>query len=186
MPNYHIYITSSLPYLQFGLKAPISFERFLELCRNLLSPEEFSFLKISKNIIEEDIKHYSKISDTAIIWQNFEFMLRNELVKIRAKRLHRNALSYLRGHLETEPSLAHKISEIVRQPHPLEAERMLDMVRWNKLEELCFGHYFDIEFLFIYAQKLLLLERWDKIHSADKQELLNNTLNAIENVTVNR
>ena len=51
---------------------------------------------------------------------------------------------------------------------------MLDQARWAKLDELSFGHYFDLEALIIYAYKLRLLERWEKIRTADKERLLEN------------
>lgn len=180
MPSYYIYLISSLPFLQFGAKAPITFERFLELCRNLIPAKEFLLLSISKNIINEDLEKYGKINNIVNSWRDFEFMLRNELVKIRAKRLHRDAAAYLRSDSQAEPLFAHKIGEIARQPSPLGVERLLDMMRWDKLEELNFGHYFDMDFLFVYAQKLLIMERWDKIRSADKGKLLNETLESIE------
>jgi hypothetical protein len=43
--------------------------------------------------------------------------------------------------------------------NPLEAERLLNRARWQFLEELEVGHYFDVERLVIYSLKLQLLER---------------------------
>lgn len=180
MPNYHPYLISSLPFLSFGMKAPMGFKQFLELARDFIPNEEFTILENCADILNEPFNVQSKSKGILKEWVDFEFMLRNELVKIRAKKLHKDAAIYLRNYLETEPSFAHKINEITRQPQPLEAERLLDALRWNKLDELCFGHYFDIEFLFVYAQKLLILKRWDNIRSAQKQELLNGVLKAVE------
>jgi hypothetical protein len=161
------------------MKAPIGFKRFLELCSDSIPKDELAILENSPDIIKEQQKFYVKPKPIVKAWRDFEFMLRNELVKIRAKRLHKDATSYLRAPLDAEFSSAHTIGEIARQPHPLETERRLDALRWNKLDELCFGHYFDLEFLFVYAQKLLILERWDRIRSADKQKLLNGVLEAV-------
>lgn len=180
MPNYHTYIISSLPFLQFGHKAPMAFERFLEICKDLVSHDEFLILKDSKNITDGKIKDRVKAGSIMQVWHDFEFLLRNQLVNIRAKRLHKNADKYLRGRFDTDPSFTHKVGEIARQPQPLEVERSLDAMRWNKLEELCFGHYFDKEFLFIYGQKLLILNRWDKIHSANKQKLFDGLMEKVE------
>ncbi|MCK9574272.1 MAG: DUF2764 domain-containing protein [Candidatus Omnitrophica bacterium] len=176
MPNYHPYFISSLPFLQFGMKAPLEFKRFLELASDSIPKSELTILENCADIIEEPQKYKYNKKNIVKIWRDFEFMLRNELVKVRAKRLHKDAVSFLRSGLDAGPLFAHAIGEIARQPHPLEAERLLDMLRWNKLDELCFGHYFDIEFLFVYAQKLLILERWDNIRSAQKQKLLNSVL----------
>lgn len=180
MPSYHIYLVSSLPFLQFGTKAPIGFTRFLEVCADLIPKEESAILENCTGIIEVQQKIKVKAKSIIKTWYDFEFMLRDELVKIRAKRLYKDPAHYLRSYLDTEPTLTHRINEIMRQPSPLEVERLLDILRWNKLDGLCLGHYFDIEFLFIYAQKLLILERWDKIRGADKQSLLSNVLETVE------
>jgi len=213
MPNYHPYIISSLPYLHFGTKAPMEFNRFLELVRDFIPQKDLAVLencadifnplaripqatpvdelqsgtsphgdeqKMTPELCPWGSREPYKAKGIVKVWHDFEFGLRNELVKIRAKRRHKNAAAYLRNYLEVEPSFAHKLSEIVRQPQPLEVERALDTLRWNKLDELCFGHYFDIEFLFIYAQKLLILKRWDIIHSAERQQLLDRVITVVE------
>jgi hypothetical protein len=180
MPNYHPYLISSLPYLQFGTKAPMEFNRFLQLARDFIPQKESAVLENCADIFKGPYNDKNKASSIVRAWHDFEFGLRNELVKIRAKRLHKNAEPFLRNYLEVDPSFAHKLSEITRQPQPLEVERLLDVLRWNKLDELCFGHYFDIEFLFVYAQKLLILSRWDTIRGADKPQLLNGVIAAVE------
>ncbi|MDD4954577.1 MAG: DUF2764 family protein [Candidatus Omnitrophica bacterium] len=176
MPNYHQYLIASLPYLNFGAPAPMGFARFLELAQDFIPQREFAVLKNCADILKEPCK----ASGIANTWRDFESSLRNELVKIRAKRLHKDAEKYLRNYSEAELSFIHKLNEITRSPHSLDAERALDLLRWNKLDELCFGHYFDIELLFIYAQKLLILIRWDKAHAAQKEKVLNNIVNSIE------
>jgi len=54
----------------------------------------------------------------------------------------------------------------------------LDEIRWKALDELATGHYFDLEFLVTYTLKLRILERWEKIHSADGTTLLMQALRA--------
>ncbi len=179
MPNYHPYLISSLPFLQFGMKAPMEFKRFLQLARDFIPNEELAILENCADIFDEHDKAKNESKGIVKTWRDFEFTLRNELVKVRAKKVHKDAARYLRNYLEAEPSFAHKINEITRQPQLLEVERLLDMLRWNKMDELCLGHYFDIEILFIYAQKLLILKRWDNIRGAEKQKLLNSVLEAV-------
>jgi len=57
-----------------------------------------------------------------------------------------------------------------------EAEKSLDEARWKFLDELSFGHYFDLDILIVYVLKLLLLERWGKINTADKTKILEGAL----------
>ena len=109
-------------------------------------------------------------------WQNFDTRLRNELAKIRASRKHIDPLKYLRRYEYTDLHLAHLATQIQRNPSIIEAQRMLDGERWHYLDEFSQGHYFDINVLIVYALKLLLLERWDKIHNADKTAALEEVL----------
>jgi hypothetical protein len=92
-----------------------------------------------------------------------EQALRNELVRIRCARKKIDPQHHLRGDAYAEPSIARTAHQAARQASPLEAERILDLARWQYLEELSLGHYFDRDFLFIYGLKLKLLERWERV-----------------------
>jgi len=48
----------------------------------------------------------------------------------------------------------------------------LDRIRWEKIEELKTGHYFDIEYLTAYCLQLQILERWDRVDSGSGMEIL--------------
>lgn len=50
-------------------------------------------------------------------------------------------------------------------------EKILDEARWQVLDDLGFGHYFDMDSLILYAYKLKILERWEKIYTQDKERL---------------
>jgi len=175
MPQYYIYLISSLPMLHWGIKPPLSFRQFLKICQEKVTPGDLNILKAA-SLIGECPHGISKI-DTLKKWYSFDAALRNGLVKIRAQRLHIDPDKYLRQDQFTDPSIAHIAIGAYRNPSLLEAERMLDEARWRKLEELAVGHYFDIDFLIIYAYKLLFLERWEKIGSADRPRMLEKALN---------
>lgn len=175
MSGYYTYLVSSLPMLHFGTKPPFSFGKFLEICRGLISASDIDTLKIS-TIIEGGVDE--KINPTLKKWHAFDTSLRNELVKIRALRKRLEPLKYIREGGYTDPSVAHIALHAYRSPSILEAEKILDQERWRFLEELAIGHYFDIEFLMVYANKLLILQRWEEINTLDKtralEELLSN------------
>lgn len=116
----------------------------------------------------EPPKNYQLISR----WLEFETTLKNELVKIRAVRKKIDPAKYLRPDRCAGISLHHVALAAQRSLSPLEAEKILDQERWNFLDELLFGHYFDLSCLIIYAYKLLILERWEKISNADKEQLI--------------
>ena len=105
-------------------------------------------------------------------WNAFDKALRNELVKIRAAHKKLDPLKYMRYEGGADPSITHIAAHAFRTPSLLEGEKILDQARWNFLDELAIGHYFDIDFLTVYANKLLIMERWEKINTLDKVKAL--------------
>jgi hypothetical protein len=61
-------------------------------------------------------------------------------------------------------------------PSVLDTEKSLDVYRWQKLEELGFGHFFDLDALVVYALKLMIVVRWDSVSKIDSSEVLRKTL----------
>ncbi|MFH1641001.1 MAG: DUF2764 family protein, partial [Candidatus Omnitrophota bacterium] len=159
--------------LHFGLKAPVSFEKFMESCRELLSEGDNRILEACK---KQSIFEIKPLHPTLNKWRIFDTALRNELVKIRASRKKIDPSKYLRQDGFTEPYVSHLALNAFRNPSIMESERALDLERWRFLDELTVGHYFDIDFLIIYALKLLILEKWDMIRSADRQQELEELL----------
>lgn len=102
-------------------------------------------------------------------WLAFDAALRNELVKIRAHSKKTEAAKYLRGENPMDMTISHVAMSSHRSSSVLEAEKILDEARWQALDDLSFGHYFDTDFLILYAYKLKMLERWEKIYTQDKE-----------------
>lgn len=173
MPSFYFYFISSLPVLHFEMKLPFSLPDFLASCRKYLPaddcmvleslplPPEYPGLKPVRQIIGK--------------WVVADTVLRNELVKIRASRKHKDIKNYLRGEI-TDVSVMHVALSACRKPSPLEAEKVLDEQRWKMLDELEPGNFFNLDFLIIYTYKLMILERWQKIRAADKTLLLEQSL----------
>lgn len=109
-------------------------------------------------------------------WVAFDTMLRNELVKIRASHKHIEPSGYLRRDEYSGQAIPHIAHTASRNTSILERERFLDKERWNVLSELETGHYFDADFLIIYAYKLKILERWERIRQAEGEALLERVL----------
>ena len=173
MANYYTYLISSLPMLHFGMKPPFSFEKFIGICSKLIPEKDIEILNAIPQI---EIGLDKSRQPTLRQWQGFEVALRNELVKIRASHKRIDPLRFMRQTSYVDFSLAHIAMNAHRNPSILEGEKALDQQRWHFLDGLAFGHYFDLDVLIIYALKLLLLERWEKINSADKAKILEETL----------
>ncbi|MFH0877080.1 MAG: DUF2764 family protein [Candidatus Omnitrophota bacterium] len=176
MSDFFIYLVSSLPMLHFGARPPMTYEGFLGLCEGKLDPQEAELLES----LPEPISLKEGVSvltqPTLKGWLAFDVTLRNELVKIRASRKKTDAQKFLRPDGYAQPSVTHLALAALRNPSLLEGEKMLDAERWRFLDELALGHYFDMDILVIYALKLLILERWDRINAADKPKLLEETI----------
>lgn len=173
MAYFYTYLISSLPSLHFGLKPPFSFEKFLIYCSEFIPEADIEILK--KASILGDYTGQSA-HPTLKKWEGFDTMLRNELVKVRASRKHVSPARYLRREEFAEPDIAHLAMSAHRNPSILEAERLLDEARWRALDEFSSGHYFDLDFLIIYALKLLILERWERINTQGKAGILEGIL----------
>jgi hypothetical protein len=148
------------------MPTPLSYEKFLEESSRFIPEKEHKVLKslsVSQHYLEKK-------------YRLFEDSLRNQLVLLRAQGLGKDALKYLHTGIDDDAQLSLVASHAMRQLSILEAEIFLDKQRWEKLDELLQGHFFDLEFLIVYAHKLLILERWEKIRSADKQLLWDNLL----------
>ncbi len=168
MADFYVYLISSLPMLQFGARPPFSFEKFLELCRRFIPETDAKILE--KVSISADFPPEKQ--PTLKGWHDFDTQIRNELVKIRASQRHVEPAKFLRGEKFPDLSVTHLAMSAARNPSILEAQKLLDMERWRALDGFCFGHYFDLDFLIIYCLKLLILERWERINSADKSKVL--------------
>lgn len=143
------------------------------MCEGLICESDIEIIKSATRAGESS---YNGMQPTLKKWHSFDRTLRNELVKIRASRKHQDPAKYLREDGYAEPSVTHTAASAYRNPSVIEGEKILDGERWRALDELSAGHYFDLDFLIIYAHKLLILERWEKIDTADKARLLEETL----------
>lgn len=161
--------------LHFGAKPPFTFEDLLETCRGLIPDKDFSIVSLCANkaLWEQDVSQ-----ETLKAWIAFEVGLRNELVKIRSSRRKINAERYLRNDGSDDTQLYHIAMNSHRILSLVESEKFLDQARWHRLDELSFGHYFDLDALVVYALKMQILWRWEKIARGNKQELLEKVLSA--------
>lgn len=145
--------------LQFGMKPPVSYSDFIEECSHELSADEIRDLKEDKSPLLKK-------------WKIFDKGLRNELVRTRAVRRGKNPDNYLRDSYGIDPFIAPLAHWAVNQDSPMDAEKFLDKIRWEKIEEIKFGHYFDTEYLAAYGLELQILERWDRINSGNGMKVL--------------
>jgi Protein of unknown function (DUF2764) len=174
MADLYPYVIASLPMLHFGMRPPFSHERFLEMCHRFIPDEDYRLL----STLPEPGEYPGTGSGHRAIrrWIEFDTALRNELVRIRAGRLHRGPGPDLRPEGYRDSSLGPAVMAAAMQASPLQAERDLDEMRWKALEDLGRGHPFDLDVLIAYACQLRILQRWEHIRSGDGAALLEQVL----------
>lgn len=171
MGAYYTYLISSLPMLNFPAKPPFSLEDFFTKCKELIPEAEIEFLRHACD--KESYLLNTSTNSTLKEWANFEIALRNELARLRGRRKKIDPAKFIRFPDSPQAQISHMAMAAYRSTALLEAENILDQGRWNFLESLSCGHYFDLDFLLLYALKLKILQRWEKIQKADKEVLLN-------------
>jgi len=169
MKNAYYYLIASLPMLQFGMKLPFSYEGFLERCRLELNQEDMDAL--ARVSIEPSVDIEDKLP-LLKEWKRFNRSLKNELARTRAVKKGRDPNKYLRGNDGLDPFIAPLAHWAINQDSLMEAEAYLDRIRWEKIEEIKTGHYFDIEYLAAYGLQLKILERWQRINSGEGTKVL--------------
>ena len=160
MSRYY-YLISSLSMLEFGSGPFISYDDFLRKCSEQLNMSDMEALR------RAGLGPFENTEDGVLIlrkWKIFDTHLRNEIARNRAIKHGKNPDIYIRGDNYIDPFVSGFAHFAVNQNSPKEAESYLDKIRWEKIEELGKGHYFDIEYLITYALKLLILERWNNIN----------------------
>src|SRR3989338_617974 len=128
MANYYIYLISSLALLQFGMKPPFMFEKFLKQCAEFIPDED---LKVLKRCSIDGDYQYEGMQETLKRWRAFDTALRNEIVKVRAGHKHIDPAKYLRKAESFDPSIPHIVLSSHRSPSILEGEQALDEARWR-------------------------------------------------------
>jgi hypothetical protein len=154
LSNYY-FVAASLPMLRYDNPAGITRAYFLDLCKAHLSPVDFQLLA------EAELFGFSARAPRSAIYKKYrdwETALRNELTILRAAGSGRRADPSLRP-AEIFLSAKALAKRVFNEASPLRAEELIDEARWQQLEELELGHFFDLQRLLVYYLKLQLLGR---------------------------
>jgi len=177
------YTVASLPMLNYDEPVSLKHSDYLEDCRKWLKPSEWSILE-SSLISPETEKEFPGIAEE---YRKWEISLRNELVSLRSAALGLEADDYkVEG--ERFADTAVLAAAAFKEESPLDAENTLNKGRWEYIENLKVGHFFDLEFLVLYSLQLQILERkscFDEETGFTRyQEIYKNILSGIDDVAV--
>ena len=148
MASYY-YLISSLPSLRTDAPMPMSYEAFLEQCRDSVNDDVYSVL--SKMTLSSDK------GPLLSKWGKFYQQMMRELSKRRREKLGKP----FSREVEADQATRDCIERVMSADNPLTAEKIMLDTQFAYLDSLVAMHYFDDYVLYGYAVKLKLLERRD-------------------------
>lgn len=163
MKNYY-YAVAALETIRLGEKVPISEEYFLQFAEDTLDAKDYQVLLKSLWGLTDPTGF--SFSDRILSWEK---ELRLELAKARITKLPFDLPPSLQAS-EGSFNLHEQVRAVMALDSPLEAERFLDQLRWNFLEEIGACHFFDLEALVVYYLKLQIALRQDKFQEVPGRE----------------
>ena len=175
--SHYFYLGASLPMLKRDENPPLSPEAFLLLCADWVDKGRMDFLsKLQLRPVEGLVIPAGSAVAEYLAW---ELAVRERLAKARAAKL---------GRQDFVPAEADKnfvdaeriVQELYAAPNPFEKERLLDVARGRKLEDMELGHNFDFDNLCIYKLKLLLRCKWQARQLARGAANLDNAVAGVQ------
>ncbi|MDR3303122.1 MAG: DUF2764 domain-containing protein [Treponema sp.] len=163
----YYYLTAQLPYLIYGQQAPMTSVAFKSLCANKLSATDAALLERCsldpESAASGDKASYAEVSaSTGSVfldeWRAWERTLRLNLARFRAQKQKRDSGSSVEPP-ESPADAAAAAKSAMALESPLEAEQFLDEMRWRTIETLQGIDYFDVNTIYAYLLKLLIMER---------------------------
>lgn len=159
MSQYY-YAVSSLPQLYFESESYPSSEQFLTLCEENLSKGDLHAVRMLDDA-EGNIGGPSLLKK----WSAWNRSFKADLAILRGQQLGKNVEDYQQ--IERVSGTEDLAREAFQAANPLAAEEVVERGRWQVLEELEVGHYFDLQKLLIYKLKISIL---DRMSSFDKDK----------------
>ena len=143
----YFYLMSSLPMLKAEGDMPIKYEQFLNYCKGEVSESKYNLLK--NLTVDSDSGPLIKE------WSEFYKAFKGELTYLRSKKFGKPSNRVYERDAEASKVIAAALADT----NPLNAEKTLIALQFDKLDSLIGTHSFDDYSLFGYALKLKLLER---------------------------
>jgi len=151
----YYYFAATLPSLRMDEMPPLTVDAFLAACRQHLSARDLAAL----DTLLEDSFDATPADPFVHRWVNVVRQLRNAAAQHRASRLQRDPAPYLRPHEGFDVAIETGVAEAFQKPSPLERERVLDTLLWERAGELAGYDPFAREALLVYALRLRIAER---------------------------
>lgn len=159
----YYYLAAQLPYLVYGQQPPMSSQAFRALCVHALNAGDAVLLDWCSLGLEQGGKEKSYAEPPTSTssrfineWRIWEYALRLNLARYRAQKWN-NGVLIEAPDAPADAALAAKAAFALESP--LEAELFIDQARWNAIEAIQGLDLFNVNMIYAYLLKLLLMER---------------------------
>jgi hypothetical protein len=155
------FLASTLSTPQFGQSPPMPSSAFAALCARSLSPGEAADLAGTSLDPPSGVELGARTDRLIDRYWFREGVLRNELCRLRAQAIGTEPAKYLRP-LSVQIAEMEPIQTALRAfqaADPLAGEMELERSRWKWLDLEAALHAFDLDALYAYMLRLLILER---------------------------
>ncbi len=155
MSNSYYYLIACLPYLSFQKPQAISILEFSSRCNSYLKKNDF---EVTQSIISGNPNKAAQSLKVVSEWLKWDMELRAELAGLRAKA--KGWTESLDAAKQGAKTSSYNLAmDIFSAASPMDADEMLELARWRRLESLEHGQYFNLEWLAVYCLKLQIMER---------------------------
>jgi hypothetical protein len=153
----YYFLAASLPTLSMEAPPPLTEAALLAACTGELSESDLAALNA---LLGDGAPTPAAAHPFTKAWQAADTQVRNAVARQRARRLGLDSAGALRTHDGFDMMIESEVADAFGQGTPLDRERRLDTLRWNKLEELAGTNMFAPAYILSYALKLRLATRW--------------------------
>jgi hypothetical protein len=169
------YIIASLPMLRFGEKPLVTLDEFENACGLLSEADSVELQRVLAGQCGEGGSAF------CAQWVNADTQLRSELARVRSERAGVEARKYVREYQGYDLLTRKAAEDALAAKNPLDAERMLDQRRWALLDEIAFGHEFELSGVLAYAVKLQIAWRWASLDQEKADQVIEELI--VKNLT---
>lgn len=171
------FFCATLPTLNCGVPAEISLEEFDRMVRCELSEKNFSRL-----CSWDDRENTPKVR----VYREMRDFDRFLKLRIAEKRQEKLGTSFVLPQVdEYHSEVDYALPGAAASGDPLERERMIDLIRWQKIDDLEAGHELDFTALCCYRMRLASLEKYRKRSGGDGNSIFETAVDKLSGAISN-
>jgi hypothetical protein len=175
----YYYFAATLPTPELNAPAPMSSADFVERCRRHLDAAALAIVE-GAVLLSPPGAPPAAASGSPLLrrYYAWERTVRNELARLRARRLERPAEPWIRPALR-DGGAVRAAAAVFQSPSPLEAELLLEEERWTFIRTNAGLNAFDLDRIVAYRLELQVLERLARLREEQGQARYSETYAAI-------